>query len=266
MERNLSMKWVPSAGETKLGGLMASVVGSTRDETWRSCAGCDLREVVCPECHGTGKRRWRRRLKPKTTTCKRCRGGGTVLGPCYSWTGRSGNMEPRGHSFETAWELSGRGDPALRVATKGDPARANRAELMRAVGVARAHGMGVLCFTHFALWEPRTGWLRHHSLASANNLFEGTVLKRRGWKVAVILDYVPTRARIVSHGLVLGWCPAQRRPDKWDCRRCAQVTGGGLCDVPTLRRIGLDGVGFVDHSPAARRLLTLAPTGKSVAL
>jgi len=224
--RGFSLIWTPAAQNRKTGRVPTAYVGVTRDETRESCEGCALRD----------SRR------------------------CYAWSGPQGQLglskihkgyRVRGERFYTlAHALKHRQPDArvVRVASIGDPARADRVELLASLLVVRRAGLGVVGYSHF--WgDPWNSHLRRELMASCDDLEQADEAIAAGWRAAAVLPWdhegltfsTPAGAR----GVV---CPAQTKPAV-TCNTC------GMCDP--RHRVWAAGkvkaIGFLDHSRAAVR-------------
>jgi len=207
--------WTVSTGNEKTGVIPTQYVGATRDETWDSCKGCNLR----PDA-----------------------GGG-----CYAWSGnsaRGANSVRRAYANGKAVDLASvlqrtpRSSKCVRFGAIGDPSRVRRSKLNADIALARAEGFKVLGYTHMWTREPHNGRLRAAFLASCETLEQASDALARGWLVSVAgPESVP--------GMVT--CPHYARPEI-QCNRC------GMCDVSTLRKTGYTGVVFPAHGISRKRL------------
>ncbi|MGE3483481.1 MAG: hypothetical protein AB7L09_01995 [Nitrospira sp.] len=207
--------WTVSVGNEKTGVIPTQYVGLTRDETWDSCQGCNLR----PDA-----------------------GGG-----CYAWNGNSSRgansvrkavANGRAADLRSAIERAPRSAKAVRFGAIGDPSRVDRAALYADIEHARAAGFKVLAYTHMWRREPHNGRLKREMLASCETMAQAEEALSKGWLVTVA---GPDKVE----GMVT--CPHYARPEI-QCNRCT------LCDVPTLRRTGFRGVVFPAHGIQRKRL------------
>lgn len=221
------LRWTAVAQNRKTGPIPTAYVGSTRQETWDSCEGCELRE-----------------------------------GRCYAWRGpqlsfgllkiqQRARERPENYVVEHALAARHRTARVARISAVGDPSRADRVELLRAIRMIREDGLGVLGYTHF--WaDPWNEHLRQHLLASCNDLEQADEALAAGWIPAAVLppdtphDGPPTFTTPGgARGVV---CPAQRR-DHVTCNTC------GMCDpshqVWKAGKVQL--IGFFDHSRSSQR-------------
>jgi len=207
--------WTVSTSNVKTGVIPTQYVGETREQTWVSCEGCNLR----PDADGG----------------------------CYAWNGntsrgansvRKATAKGRPATLRAALARAPRSAKVVRLGAIGDPARVNRRELYADVEHARAEGFKVLGYTHHWKGEPRTGALKNTLLASCETLAQAKDALSRGWLVTVA---GPEKVE----GMVT--CPHYARPEI-QCNRC------GLCDVPTLRRTGFVGVVFPAHGGSRKKL------------
>lgn len=224
----MKLLWTPQAQNRKTGRIPTAYVGETREETRASCDGCALRDA----------------------------------GRCYAWSGPQSQLglpkvqnglARRGAKFYTlAHALKNRLASArvVRVATIGDPARADRVELLVSLRTIRAAGLGVVGYTHF--WrEAGNEHLRRDLMASCDDVAQADEARAAGWRPAAIVDEVAADGGAVVEtpgGARLVVCPAQRRDDT-TCNTC------GMCD-PRHRvwKAGkVHGIAFIDHSRAAVR-------------
>lgn len=207
--------WTVSKSNEKTGNIPTQYVGKTKEETWESCKGCNLR----PDA-----------------------GGG-----CYAWSGnvsrgansvRGAYNRGRPSTLADALKRAPRSARAVRFGAIGDPARVNRHEVMANIELARDEGLKVLGYTHHWREEPLTGSLKQSFLASCETLAQAEEAQAEGWLVSVAgPQYVA--------GMVT--CPNFKRPEI-QCNRC------GMCDVPTLKKAGFDGVVFPAHGIGKKRL------------
>ncbi len=207
--------WTVSKDNEKTGVIPTQYIGATRDETWDTCEGCSLR----PDA----------------------RGG------CYAWTGkvsrgansvRKAAARGKDYSIEAALSRAPRSAMVCRFGAIGDPARVDRAGLLRDIDTIRAESLKIVGYTHHWQEEPVTGLLRSVFLASCETLAQASEAKARGWLVAVAgPESLP--------GMVT--CPNYKRPEI-QCNRC------GLCSIESLRRTQFDGVVFPAHGGGANRL------------
>jgi len=207
--------WTVSVGNEKTGAIPTQYVGLTRDESWDSCDGCNLR----PD----------------------------KVGGCYAWNGRSKmgaasvrRATERGRPADLATVLTRtpRSAKAVRFGAIGDPSRVDRKGLYADVARARAEGLKVLGYTHLWNREPHNGRLKDSLLASCETLEQAESALAKGWLVTV------AGPESVA-GMVT--CPHYARPEI-QCNRCT------LCDVPTLRKSGYKGVVFPAHGAGGHRL------------
>lgn len=207
--------WTVSVGNEKTGPIPTQYVGLTRDETWDSCEGCNLR----PDKDGG----------------------------CYAWNGNSARgansvrkATARGRAADLVSVLARtpRSAKAVRLGAIGDPSRVDRKTLYADVDHARAEGFKVLGYTHMWRREPHNGRLKREVLASCETLEQAEIALSKGWLVTVA-------GPESVEGMVT--CPHYARPEV-QCNRCT------LCDVPTLRRTGFKGVVFPAHGMQAKRL------------
>ena len=207
--------WTVSFDNQKTGAIPTQYVGATREETWESCEGCNLR----PD-----------------------KGGG-----CYAWTGkvsrgansvRKAFARGKDYSLEACLDRTPRSARVIRFGAIGDPARVNRAVLLQDIDTARNAGLKVIGYTHHWREEPVTGVLRTVFLASCETVEQATEAMERGWYVAVAgPESLP--------GMVT--CPNYKREDV-QCNRC------GLCNIEKLQRTQFKGVVFPAHDGGAKRL------------
>ena len=207
--------WTVSVGNEKTGAIPTQYVGLTRDETWDSCEGCNLR----PDAQGG----------------------------CYAWNGnssrgansvRKATEKGRPADLTSVLTRTPRSAKAVRFGAIGDPSRVDRSTLYADVKLARERGFKVLGYTHMWLREPHNGKLKEHLLASCETMAQAETALAKGWLVTVA---GPAKVP----GMVT--CPHYARPEI-QCNRC------GLCDVPTLKRTGYKGVVFPAHGMQAKRL------------
>lgn len=207
--------WTVSTRNQKTGVIPTQYVGATRDETWASCEGCNLR----PDAEG-GCYAW---------SGNSCRGANSVQKAFAN--GKPGDLE-------TVLGRTPRSAKCVRFGAIGDPSRVSRHQLLADIDLARGEGFKVLGYTHHWREEPITGCLKASFLASCETLEQAEEAQGRGWLVSVAgPESVP--------GMVT--CPHYKRPEI-QCNRC------GLCDVPTLKRTGFKGVVFPAHGISRKRL------------
>jgi len=207
--------WTVSTGNQKTGVIPTQYVGVTREDTWASCEGCNLR----PDA-----------------------GGG-----CYAWGGNSSRgadsvrralRNGKAVDLVSVLARTPRSAQAVRFGAIGDPARVERSKLYASIALARSEGFKVLGYTHHWKGEPHNGRLKANFLASCETLEQADTARAKGWLVSVAgPESVP--------GMVT--CPHYARPEI-QCNRC------GLCDVPTLQKTGYTGVVFPAHGGSAKRL------------
>ncbi len=207
--------WTVSTSNEKTGVIPTQYVGRTRDETWASCEGCNLR----PDADGG----------------------------CYAWGGNSARGansvrraadNGRAIDLPAVLERTPRSAKVVRFGAIGDPARVERKKLNGDIELAREEGFKVLGYTHHWRSEPHNGRLKGAFLASCETPEQVIDALSRGWLVALA---GPQSA----DGMVT--CPHYARP-KIQCNRC------GLCDIPTLRKTGFNGVVFPAHGISHKRL------------
>ena len=215
MTNRIEAMWTVSTSNPKTGAMPTQYVGRTRDQTWASCEGCNLR----PDADGG----------------------------CYAWNGntsraagsvRRATNKGRPASLEAALARSPRSAKAVRLGAIGDPARVNRSELLRDIDYARSQGLKVLGYTHHWKSEPLTGALKHELLASCETLEQAQEALKRGWLVSVAGPQS-------VEGMVT--CPNFSRPEV-QCNRCR------LCDVSVLKKTRFKGVVFPAHGGSKKRL------------
>lgn len=207
--------WTVSTSNRKTGVIPTQYVGLTRDETWSSCEGCNLR----PDADGG----------------------------CYAWGGnscRGANSVQKAHAngkpgdLATVLERTPRSSKAVRFGAIGDPSRVDRNVVNADIELARSEGFKVLGYTHHWNREPWNGRLKDSFLASCETLEQAEKALSKGWLVSVA-------GPESVEGMVT--CPHYARPEI-QCNRCT------LCDVPTLRKSGYKGVVFPAHGISRKRL------------
>lgn len=221
------LSWVAQTPNVKTGNIPTAYVGQTLDECRDSCQGCALLEKEC-----------------------------------YAWHGLSrvslGRIEERiregvDYSLANALENRHRDAKAARIGAMGDPARADRRALLRDVKKLRAEGLAILSYTHF--WRERQNQrLRSICMASCEFVEDAEEARSKGWLPAMLLpwDYHIERGPLVeiAGGERLLVCPAQTKGKNAvtcnDCRMCDP-------EHPVWERGKIAGIGFLDHSRAARK-------------
>jgi len=207
--------WTVSTSNEKTGVIPTQYVGATRDETWASCEGCNLRPDADGGCYAWGG--------------NSVRGANSVQKAIAS--GKPGDLA-------SVLERTPRSSKAVRFGAIGDPSQCERKALNADIALARSQGFKVLGYTHHWKREPHNGRLKDTLLASCETLEQAESALAKGWLVSVAgPESVP--------GMVT--CPHYARPEI-QCNRCT------LCDVPTLRKSGYTGVVFPAHGISRKRL------------
>lgn len=223
--------WVAQTSNRKTGSIPTAYVGRTQEETRASCEGCPL-----------------------------------LAGECYAWYGLTASWglkrvqrlaaeRPGNYTIETALKKrhGRRGDTpgaakAIRIAALGDPARADRGQLLHAIQLARAAGLAVLAYSHH--WRrPEGRGLEGQLMASTDFVPEADEALKAGWRPTTILPYDHEGATFTTPGGAKGVvCPAQRK-DAVTCNTCR------MCDpqAAVWKAGKVQVIGFVEHSRAALR-------------
>jgi len=216
--------WTVSTSNEKTGCIPTQYVGRTREQTLVSCEGCSLAPGANGGCYAWGG--------------KVSRGANSV---------RRATDRGRPTDLATALERTPRSAKCVRFGAIGDPARVERSKVNADINLARSEGFKVIGYTHHWKQEPHNGRLKESFLASCETMEQAKEALTRGWLVSVA-------GPLSVPGMVT--CPNYAKPEI-QCNRC------GLCDVPTLKRTGFEGVVFPAHGGGKKRL-PLA--GKTVAL
>lgn len=220
-----TMTWVARTPNRKTGDVPSAYVGTNLDECRTSCLGCPLLDAGCYAWGGFAR-------------------------PSLARIGARRAEDPTPYLLETALRDRARTARAARIGVMGDPSRAQRQELRRAVLRIREAGLAILSYTHF--WRDEDNQeLRTFALASCEDVEGGADAIRRGWIAAVVLPW--------DHALEVGptfdlpggakgfVCPAQTKGVTCnDCRMCS-------VDHPVWAAGKVRAVGFLDHSHKARR-------------
>lgn len=210
----------------KTGDVPTVWVGVTRGESLASCAGCA--QLAARNCYSQFG-------KPAMAHANAIKSRGAC------------------GSFEVVAPILDRHPDArmLRVSAIGDPARANRAQLALALDTARAEGLAIVGYTHFAHEAPH---LRGVLMASVDSFEAARDPALAGWRKAIVAPRGTTgTVRRADGGIAAVECPAiaaERMGKRFTCNDCASGKRGALCDAS---RPGPD-VYFADHGPRNRRL------------
>jgi hypothetical protein len=197
---------------------------------WSSCEGCNLRPDVA-KVHD--------------------------VDPCYAWDGngsqalgsvlrglRRARQEGSGrYSLAYALNHAPRLTRYARLGPVGEPADANRAELLEGVETLRGEGFGILGYTHFPHREDVDRDLKGILRASCDGVSAEWAARKAGWSTAMILPWDhqgPTFETVDGPNGVV--CPAQLRDVT--CNQC------GLCDV--AGKAAATPIGFIAHGSKAR--------------
>lgn len=230
-KKDLPLLWVV-AYNRKTGIIPSAYIGGSVPDTWESCEGCALRED----------------------------------GTCYAWSGLNAvkfqsDHVPRYHRQPEHFTLSAAlarlaklikakaatAAKAARIGVLGDPSRADRRELRKAISKLREIGFAVLGYTHF--WrESEVQPLRGELMASCDNLKQADEALAKGWRPAVVLPWYHEGNRFDTPGGAPGVvCPAQTK-DPVTCNSCR------MCDPkhPVWAAGRVKAIGFIDHSATAR--------------
>lgn len=230
------LTWVSQANNAKTGPVPAAYVGKTREETWDSCEGCQLRPDVS------------KFMKFDAVVC-------------YAWYSRQqaglamAQKRAVGHPErnDVAWALENRRKDAqaVRLGTLGDPSRAKRGPLLDAVATIRDAGLAILSYTHF--WrDPENASLATFCMASCDDLEQAAEAHALGWRPSVVLRVKKGEAPNVTTFSFAGGlgvvCPAQLK-SAVNCNSCR------MCDPqhPVWYAGKVQAIGFLDHSPRAGR-------------
>lgn len=205
--------WTVESRNRKTGNIPQGIIGADRGETLASCRGCQLL--------GNG---------------------------CYAWRGNvncaSGSVQRRRTDPTIGAVLKTRPDArAVRIGMIGDPARAHRPTIRRAIDVIRSSGKAVLAYSHH--WRrSRSSWARTAWMASCETLADADVAIRQGWRPTAIVDAATATPTVETpDGHTLAVCPAQR-VDGVQCASCR------MCDAGSAywtRQDKIHGVAFLKH-------------------
>lgn len=230
--RRAALTWVLS-DNSKTGPVPTAYVGTNPDEARASCQGCPM-------------------LGDRT---------------CYAWAGtprmafgviaQMRRADPARYSLgavmaRLARRRRGRAR-VIRLGALGDPARARRRDIREAISAARTHGMTVLGYTH--AWRTiKARDMREILMSSCDTPGQADDALAVGWRPAAIIPAAPEGPIYTTPGGArLLVCPAQRRPDRMTCNRCAMCSPSA--PVWTAGRI--DGIAFIPHGVARKRLSAL---------
>lgn len=224
-----ALTWVLS-DNTKTGAVPTAYVGTTRDEARASCQGCPmLTERTCYAWNGTPS-------------------------PAFSMMLKSRRADPSRYSLAAvmtrlARRRRGRAR-VIRLGALGDPARARRRDIREALSAARTHGMTVLGYTHAWRTEKARDMMQT-LMASCDTPTQADEALRAGWRPAAIIPAAPDGPIYQTPGGArLLVCPAQRRPDRMTCDRCAMCSPS----APVWAAGRIDGIAFIPHGVAKKRL------------
>ncbi|MCI0560895.1 MAG: hypothetical protein MN733_20615 [Nitrososphaera sp.] len=222
MTYRFKMLWVSRPENRKTGCIPTAYIGDSYEAARASCKGCALLEKRCYAWNGA-----------------MMKGFSAVL--------RTNARDPERYDYRNAIFSRNRKAKAIRFGAIGDPARADRVQLLKAVDLARSEGLSVIGYTHHWRNEPITGMLKRTLMASCNMLSETPEAIARGWKPAVVIpwDHKGNTFDMPDGGKGLV-CPAQTKHVTCnDCRMCDP-------NHPVWDAGKIQAIGFLDHSPKAR--------------
>jgi len=225
--------WVRYPGNRKTDCVPTAYVGDSFANTRKSCEGCALLGDGCYAWAATS------------------RGFGAVL--------KGYKADPKRYSWKQAIDGRRKRAKMIRYGALGDPARADRREVLESSDYAREQGLSVIGYTHHWREEPVTGSLRNLFMASCNSVAESEEALQRGWTPAMIIPWNFEGKTFEMPGGKKGLvCPAQTR-DTVTCNDCR------MCDVshPVWSAGKIAGIGFKDHGPKVRPLIK-ARKGKAL--
>lgn len=220
-ERGIGLFWFATSANKKLGDMPHAVVGATAKETWESCEGCGLRETKCYA--------WERSNTTRNFVLPKIEKGL--------------KKDPERYTIDSALKRRAKTARYVRLATIGDPARADREELLRSVRLAGDAGLGVLGYTHFWAGNPELSPLL---MASCDTPAEAEEAVSQGWRATTLLPWDYKGATFGVAGSLGVVCPAQRK-DAVTCNSC------GLCSNTHRSASRVAAIGFLDHSNEARK-------------
>lgn len=220
--------WTAKTSNRKTGDVPTAYIGETKTKALRSCKGCNL-------------------LKNKD---------------CYAWFGTVSwgfdgilsAYKKKPYKYSLAYALTNRNPKArmVRMAALGDPARANRKELLDSHKLATQLGLAFVGYTHFH--REKGAWrYRKLLMASCDNIQEADNAVARGWRATAIVPYnTPTKRFVTPEGNHAVICPAQTNPGQITCNDCL------LCDASRKTRFSI--VAFKDHGPKVRNKVRKSKT------
>ena len=232
--------WLAETTNRKTGNIPTLYLGSTREESKATCAGCPLLDNGCYSQ------------------------GGTVAMGHSSTIKKLDRVGMGAYSIENALRNSWRGAKYARATAIGDAARAAPEKIRADHDAVRAFGLGWLAYTHFP-WEALANGVADLFVASVSSLADADAVLAAGYtRAAVVLPwdaYQHGRTFTTPAGEKGVICPAlwaHSKDKRLTCNDC------GLCD-PVAR--GPKVVGFPDHGPGVKgRIRTAAKAGITWAL
>ncbi len=201
--KGLPIVYSPSPGNATTGNMFTAWVGSTRDETNASCAGCPVRV----ECYA--------------------RSGNVIRGLCS--VQKAARRRPEEYTAAGALARTPRSGMFSRWTAMGDLARADRHQAETDLHFVANAGLPSLGYTQFP-WE--APWLQPWLRVSCVTWESALRWLDRGWKVAIIgpRDWVLPVSVAGFSGPV---CPV-KLGERIDCNRCGQcqLTGPDIIIFP----------------------------------
>jgi len=227
--------WVARPANEKTGVIPTAYIGETKEDAWRSCEGCRLRDGYTDPTTGRKTR-------------------------CYAWNGTVANMgfpsvrrgyasNPDRYTAAAAIAKRARTARAIRFGALGDPSAVDAEEITTTSTRARDLGLAVLGYTHH--WrKTANAWLAKHLMASCDNLADADRAIGEGWVPAAVVDQFATgtNAETTPAGSKLMQCPAQRSDGRTQCNDCR------LCDPQNpfwTKQTTYRGIAFADHGPGS---------------
>ena len=231
MQEYPKILWSGTTKTRKLGNIPVASVGSTREESFRSCQGCPHLGVDCYSQHGTPAMGHASMVK---SYAKR--------GPSY-------------YSLKRALLGAARSAKYVRFTTIGDAARANPALVREQHDEVRREGFGWISYTHFP-WEVVEQGNQDLYCASVETMEDADRALQEGFKRATVVApwdaYKHGQYQRTPSGEKGVICPAMWAHSKDKRVTCNQC---GLCDP---KASGPRVVIFPNHGPGTRKKLIAA--------
>lgn len=225
----LDLLWTGQTSNSKTGNLITAWVGSTKEETGKSCEGCSL---------------YKNNPSDKFQ--------------CYAWTGmvnvglgivqKAAKLNPSKYTLENALATRSKTAKAARLTSIGDAGALPYKLVSKYINRIKKEGLSILFYTH--KWRKLTKSWSKFAMASCDNLSEADEAADKGWRASVVLDpsTIKLKRLTTPKGRTVIICPAMRAGElnmkAVDCNNCR------LCDASRLD--SNIHIGFPMHGPAAK--------------